>query len=84
MPSDITFTLLLTAKWLEQRASPDGWMLDIWAARNEEPIHLTSTLPRITGVADIESVKKAIFIKMPYAWAGQLFSFYSMYTVCMA
>ena len=38
--------------------SSDGWMLDGWAVRDEEPIHPTSAHPCIIGTAGIQGVKE--------------------------
>ena len=37
----------------------NGRMYDVWAAKNKQPIHPTSTDPCITRAADTHGVKKS-------------------------
>jgi hypothetical protein len=48
----------LEVEW--DKVSSDGRMLDGWTARDEQPIHRTSTHPCIKGTAGTQRVKELI------------------------
>jgi hypothetical protein len=48
--------------------SPDGWMSDLWAARDEESIYLALTHPCITGKAGTQMAIPDLRVRLSVQW----------------